>query len=112
MMLRQTYFTRMCARVRPSLVCLSVCPTLEEVRAFCDEARVNVNPQKFFDYYDSRGWSINGRPIRDFKALLRSWSEHERKPHAPSRGIPREEDYYYPGYNIDDLIGSVTSFDD
>jgi len=27
----------------------------------------------FCDHYESRGWSINGNPIRDWRAQLRTW---------------------------------------
>ncbi len=30
-------------------------PTLEEVRAYCQERKNGVNPEKFVDYYDSNG---------------------------------------------------------
>lgn len=29
--------------------------------------------QKFIDYYSARGWKINGEPIKDVAALVRSW---------------------------------------
>ena len=53
-------------------------PTLDEVRAYCEQCGLVVSPEKFFDYYNSRGWrDKNGSPIRDWRSKLRAWNERE-----------------------------------
>lgn len=60
-------------------------PTLEEVKAYCDERRNNVDAAEFIDHYTSNGWKIGKAPMRDWRAAVRTW---ERKrtttPAAPS----------------------------
>lgn len=48
-------------------------PTLEEVREYCLEINSPIDPQYFFDYYESIGWVRGGQPIVDWKTALRSW---------------------------------------
>ena len=48
-------------------------PTLEEVTAYCLERKNGINPQRFIDYYQSRGWGN----IKDWKAKIRSWESTE-----------------------------------
>lgn len=54
--------------------------TLENVRAYCLEIGSSVDPERFFDYYESVGWKTTaGNPIVDWRAKLRSWKDTERK---------------------------------
>lgn len=47
----------------------------EEVADFCRFAGLtNVNPVRFFNYYESRRWHIDGIAIADWQAVARSWN--------------------------------------
>ena len=48
-------------------------PTLDEVKAYCQERNNNVIPEKFIDYYESNGWKVGRNPMKDWKACVRSW---------------------------------------
>lgn len=49
-------------------------PTLKEVEEFVKERNSDVNPKKFFDYYNELDWKdTKGRPIANWKAKLISW---------------------------------------
>lgn len=52
-------------------------PTLEEVRAYCQERRNNVDPQRFLDHYTSNGWMVGKNPMKDWKAAVRNWEKSE-----------------------------------
>lgn len=57
-----------------------VAPTLEEVKAYCDERENGINAQAFIDYYASQKWQkANGRPVADWKACVRTWEQREKK---------------------------------
>lgn len=51
-------------------------PTLEEVAAYCAERGNSVDPQRFIDYYTSKGWKVGNAPMKDWRAAVRTW---ERK---------------------------------
>ena len=51
-------------------------PTIEEIRAYCWERGNNVDPQKFFDYYESNGWKVGRNAMKDWKAAVRTWERN------------------------------------
>lgn len=51
-------------------------PTLEEVTAYCQERHNNINPQKFIDYYTSKGWLVGKSKMKDWKAAVRTWEQN------------------------------------
>lgn len=48
-------------------------PTLEEVTAYCEERKNNVDATKFIDFYESKGWKVGDQPMKDWKACVRTW---------------------------------------
>lgn len=49
-------------------------PTLDEVKAYCAERGNIVDAQRFFDFYEANGWCQGrGKPIRDWRAAVRTW---------------------------------------
>jgi len=54
-------------------------PTVEEVEAYCKERNNGVDPQKFCDFYESKGWMVGKNKMKDWKAAIRSNWEKEKK---------------------------------
>lgn len=52
-------------------------PTVEEIRAFCAERGNGIDPQRFFDYYEARGWLIGSQPMKNWQAAVRTWEGRE-----------------------------------
>lgn len=48
-------------------------PTLEEVSAYCKERGKGVDPNKWYDFYQSKGWMIGKNKMKDWKAAVRTW---------------------------------------
>lgn len=48
-------------------------PSFEELKAYCQERRNNISPQKFLDHYEANGWKVGRNPMRDWKAAVRTW---------------------------------------
>ena len=53
-------------------------PTVDEVRAYCKERNNSVNPERFVNYYTSKGWKVGKTPMSDWKAAVRTWEEGEK----------------------------------
>lgn len=52
-------------------------PTLQEIKAYCQERNNGVNPEKFFNHYEANGWvQGKGKPIKDWKACVRTWEQN------------------------------------
>lgn len=54
-------------------------PTVEEVRAYCLERKNKVDPERFFDFYESKGWMVGKSPMKDWKACVRNWEKDDSK---------------------------------
>lgn len=49
-------------------------PTVEEVQAYCDERKNNVDAQRFVDYYEARDWTLsNGKKMNKWKSSVITW---------------------------------------
>lgn len=53
-------------------------PTIEEIQAYIKEKKMHFDAERFFDYYESKGWLVGKSPMKDWKAACRTW-EHSRK---------------------------------
>ncbi len=52
-------------------------PTVEEVSAYCRERRNKVDPERFVDFYASKGWKVGNQPMKDWRAAVRTWEKRE-----------------------------------
>lgn len=57
-------------------------PTLEQVKAYCQERNNSVNPEKWLAHYEANGWRVGKNPMKDWKAAVRTW-EHSDFGAAP-----------------------------
>ena len=53
-------------------------PTIDEIRAYCEERGNTINPERFFDYYESNGWKVKNNKMKDWRAAIRYWETNER----------------------------------
>ena len=65
-------------------------PTREEVRSHFAEMGFAVDPDRFFDVNEGRGWRTNsGKPVDDWRRLALTWQTHEHAPTPqPGAGTP------------------------
>lgn len=50
-------------------------PTIDEIKAYCQERNNSVDPDKFYNYYASNGWKVGKNPMKDWKAAVRTWEK-------------------------------------
>lgn len=78
-------------------------PTLQEVIDYAEAMKSDVNPYRFYDYYEKTNWEIKpGEPIRNWKSLFHSWHIHEGI--FPKKAYQKDDskvDYSQFVYNID-----------
>lgn len=60
---------------------VSFCPpTPEQVTEYCREKGYDsVDPQRFVDFYESKGWMVGKNKMKDWKAAVRNWSRTQRQ---------------------------------
>lgn len=62
-------------------------PTVDDVKAYCEERRNNINPQSFIDFYESKGWMVGSNTMKDWKAAVRTWEQrHTNDNYRPIAG--------------------------
>ncbi|MBQ6040015.1 MAG: hypothetical protein IJL32_04480 [Oscillospiraceae bacterium] len=75
-------------------------PSVDEVRAYCQERKNSIDPQRFVDFYTANGWvQGKGKPIQDWRAVVRLWESKEAE--FKSRAAPANKGCYS---SIDDAV--------
>ena len=64
-------------------------PTIEEIKAYCDKRKNNIDPEYFFDYNEARGWMLGKTHMKDWKATIRTWDRKEKEKNENSK--PKQE---------------------
>ena len=54
-------------------------PTLEEVKEFCQQNDLIVDPEEFWFFYDSKGWKVGNTVMQNWKSTIRSWNLRRQK---------------------------------
>ena len=57
-------------------------PSCEEIREYCFEKNVNIDVDRFFNYYESKGWKVGNAPMKDWKAAVRNWAKNDLQYHS------------------------------
>lgn len=73
----------------PSVVARFAPPTVDEVFSYCVERKNNVDPQRFVDFYTSKGWMVGKSKMKDWKAAVRHWEKSEEKDNPLNRGCSK-----------------------
>lgn len=53
-------------------------PSLEEIKAYCQERNNGINPSSFYDFYESKNWMIGKNHMKDWKAAVRTWEQRSK----------------------------------
>ena len=53
-------------------------PTVEEVAVYCKERGNKIDPNRFVDFYASKGWLVGKAQMKDWRAAVRNWEREER----------------------------------
>ena len=52
-----------------------IIPTVLEIIEYCISRGNDVSGQKFFDFYESKGWLVGKNKMKDWKAAVRTWEK-------------------------------------
>ncbi len=66
-------------------------PSLEEIEQYIAEQNYTVEPENFFNFYESKGWKVGNQPMKDWKAAIRTWqSKNKNKALAKAYGVGQQ----------------------
>lgn len=75
-------------------------PTLDEIKAYCQERKNGINPETFYDFYQSKGWMVGKDKMKDWKAAVRTWENRNKTSNDKPKNADKLqalEDYYKNG---------------
>lgn len=61
-------------------------PTLEQLKKYVEEKRLNVDADEIFEYYQNRNWMIRGEAIRNWRAVIDYCAMNNKKSSTVSYG--------------------------
>lgn len=67
-------------------------PSVEEVRVYCAERKNSVDPERFVDFYESKGWVVGKSKMKDWRAAVRSWERSDSQQKATNKDRIRSYD--------------------
>lgn len=62
-------------------------PTIEEVKAYCQERQNGIDAEAFVDFYASKGWKVGSTSMKDWKACVRTWERREGSRNVGPNGV-------------------------
>ena len=65
-------------------------PSVEEVKAYCEERNNGIDPDMFVDFYEAKGWMVGKNKMKSWKAAVRTWEQRNPKPEQPKPSKPRK----------------------
>ena len=69
-------------------------PTVEEVDSYCQSKGYDVSPQRFVDFYESKGWMIGKNKMKDWRAAVRTWVRRDEGNSTQQTTMPTSSDSY------------------
>ena len=60
-------------------------PDIQDVKAYCMERDNNVDPERFIDFYEAKGWMVGKNKMKDWRAAVRNWERNEASKSAANK---------------------------
>ena len=61
---------------------------LNDVLAYCMQRNNGVDVNKWFNFYESKGWLVGKTKMKDWQASIRTWETSKDEQNKKSRYIP------------------------
>ena len=81
-------------------------PSIDEIRQYCISRNNSVDPEQFFNFYESKGWIIGKSPMKDWRAAVRTWEKREKEVPQRKREFRRESVLEHNFKVMDQMFGT------
>lgn len=54
-------------------------PTVSQIAAYCSERQNGIDPQRFYDFYESKNWFVGHNKMRNWQAAIRTWESNDKQ---------------------------------
>jgi predicted phage replisome organizer len=65
-------------------------PTVEEVKAYCEERNNGIDAEWFVAFYSSKGWKVGNQPMKSWKSAIVTWEKRNRQDNSPNSFTARK----------------------
>ena len=62
-------------------------PTIAEIQTYCQEKNKTIDAERFWNFYESKGWKVGKNPMKDWRAAVCNWAKDSK----PAPAV--QEDY-------------------
>lgn len=62
-------------------------PSVDDVAAYCNEKNYGIDPERFCDFYESKGWMVGKNKMKDWKATVRNWAKEDKAKQPKAGGF-------------------------
>lgn len=52
-------------------------PTVDDVRAYCEEKGYTIDAERFVNFYESKGWLVGKSKMKKWKAAVANWAKQD-----------------------------------
>lgn len=89
-------------------------PTLEEVKKYCQERKNSVDAERFWNFYESKGWMVGKTKMKDWKAAVRTWeTEDKSKTVVAKNQLPSDHtERVYTADEMKTIVSTIDTFSD
>ena len=81
-------------------------PSIDEIRQYCISRNNSVDPEQFFNFYESKGWTIGKSPMKDWRAAVRTWEKREKEVPQRKREFRKESAFEHNLKVMDQMFGT------
>ena len=81
-------------------------PSIDDIRQYCISRNNSVDPEQFFNFYESKGWIIGKSPMKDWRAAVRTWEKREKEVPQRKREFRRESVLEHNFKVMDQMFGT------
>ena len=81
-------------------------PSLDDIREYCISRGNQVDPEQFFNFYESKGWMVGKSPMKDWRAAIRTWEKREKEVAPRNRERKPESVFEHNLKVMDQLYGT------
>lgn len=75
-------------------------PSIEAIRAYCQEKGYALDPEAIWDFYEANGWKVGKSPMKDWKAAVRNWMRRETSHGRSKKPAACNEIIFRQGHNL------------
>lgn len=61
-----------------------IIPTINEIEEYCITHQKNISPERFFNFYESKGWKIGNQKMKNWKAAVNTWHSKNKENEQPT----------------------------